>query len=69
MTNERIKEIADFFYSSDDIEDVPLRLAMSVGQFKGADLTKEDCIELLTILNNSDNLKEDLATFLEELQI
>jgi len=69
MTNERIQKIADFFYSSDDIENVPLRLAISVGQFRGADLNKENCMELLTILNESENLKEDLATFLAELEI
>lgn len=65
MTDERIQEIADFFYSSDNISDVPLRLSISMGQFRGADLTHESCIELLTILSNSENFKDDLADFLE----
>lgn len=69
MTGERIQQIAEFFYSSDDASDVPLRLAISVGEFKGSDLSKQGCIELLTILSNSENLKEDLALFLEGFEI
>ena len=65
MTDERIQQIADFFYSSDDARDIPLRLAISTGQFSGADLSKQRCINLLKILNNSQNLREDLILFLK----
>lgn len=69
MTDERIQQVADFFYSSDDVSDVPLRLAISVGEFKGSDISKQGCIELLTILSTSQNLEKDLALFLEGFEI
>lgn len=64
MTDERIQQIADFFYSK-SAYDLPLRLAISVGEFKGADLNKQRCIQLLTILSNSESLENDLYDFLE----
>jgi len=69
MTHERIKQVADFFYSSDDASDVPLRPAIITGQFSGADLSKRRCIQLLKILSDSEDLKSDLKHFLEDLEI
>ena len=66
MTNKRIKELAGFFYSSNNSNDVPLRLAITTGQFLGFDLQKEDFIELLILLRKSKNLKIDLKEFLTE---
>ena len=63
MTTERIKQVADFFYSSNSANDVPLRIAIEFGQFAGADLSKEELIELLGILSNSIDLKKDLLDF------
>lgn len=68
MKNERIYQLADFFYSSDNSKNVPLRLAIITGQYSGADLTKGKFIKLLFILNNSAHLKEDLTKFLEDLE-
>jgi len=68
MTDERIQQVADFFYSK-TAYDLPLRLAISVGEFKGSDLSKEGCIELLTILSNSENLENDLYDFVEGFDI
>jgi hypothetical protein len=67
MTLQRIKELADFFYSSNSSEDVPLRITCTTGRFTGFDLDPEDFIDLLTILNKSKNLKKDLAEFVERV--
>jgi len=64
MTEERIREVVDFFYSSDNQDDVPLRLSICISDFRGFDLDPEDCVDLLTILTESQNLKDDLAQFL-----
>lgn len=64
----RIQELADFFYSSDDSNVVPLRIAIITGRYTGSDLTKENFIKLLSILNSSNNLKEDLIKFREEIE-
>jgi hypothetical protein len=66
MTKKRIKKLADFFYSSDNSEDVPIRIMASSGQFSGFDFSKKGLIELLEILNKSENLKEDLLNFRNE---
>ncbi|MBA7534340.1 hypothetical protein ES705_26586 [subsurface metagenome] len=68
MNKKRMQELADFFYSSDDSKIVPLRISIITGRYGGADLTKEDFIKLLSILNNSDHLKEDLTGFLEDIE-
>ena len=68
MNKERMQELADFFYSSDDSKKVPLRIAVVTGRYTGADLTKENFLRLLSILNNSNNLKEDLTEFLEDIK-
>ena len=68
MSKERIKDLADFFYSSDDCREVPLRLAVTSGRFVGFDLSKGEFVELFTILNGSVALREDLAVFLEKLK-
>lgn len=66
MTKKRIKQIADFLYSSSSIDDVPCRISITVGQFWGYDLDKKGLIRLLDILNKSDNLKEDLLLFVNQ---
>lgn len=68
MNKKRVQELADFFYSSDDSKIVPLRISVITGRYTGAGLTKENFIKLLFILNNSVQLKEDLAKFLEGLE-
>jgi hypothetical protein len=67
MTLQRIKELADFFYSSNSSEDVPLRITCITGRFTGFDLDPEDFVDLFTILNKSKNLKKDLAKFVERM--
>jgi len=69
MTKERIQEVADFFFSSDSQKDVPLRLSISVGEFRGYDLDPTDCVELLTILAESQDLKGDLSQFLSRYNL
>lgn len=68
MNKKRMQELADFFYSSDDSKMIPLRIAIVTGGYTGTDLTKENFVKLLSILNNSKNLKEDLNKFLEDLE-
>jgi hypothetical protein len=67
LTKKKIQQLADFFYSSDSSEDVPLRLAIVVGQFSGSDLDKNEFIKLFEILVSSTNLKKDLFHFREVL--
>jgi|AntAceMinimDraft_18_1070375.scaffolds.fasta_scaffold724945_1 hypothetical protein len=64
MTNEKIQKLAEFFYHSDNANDVPLRIAITTGQYGGADLSKQDFIELMTILIHSKDIKADLLLFL-----
>lgn len=66
MTEKRIKELADFFYSSNNSDEVPIRIMAATGQFSGFDFSKVAFIELMKILNKSMNLKEDLLNFREE---
>jgi hypothetical protein len=66
MTLNRIVQLADFFYSSNSSEAVPLRIACSTGRFTGIDLDRQEFISLLVILNRSTDLKKDLADFLEQ---
>ena len=68
MTDKQIKKLADFFYGSNNASDVPLRLAIVTGRYTGHDLNKDRFIELMTILNNSTDLKEDLLNFREEVE-
>lgn len=68
MTNKRIRELAEFFYQSNDSNDVPLRLAITTGMYSGADLNKNRFIQLMTILTKSQNLKMDLLVFREEVE-
>ena len=65
MIKKRICELADFFYSSNSSDDVPLRMACIRGQFGGFDLDRENFILLFTILSKSHDLKKDLAEFME----
>ena len=68
MTNKRIQELADFFYSSDNSIDVPLRISITTGQYSGSDLVKEDFIALMKILSKSNCIKEDLLKFREDIE-
>lgn len=63
MTKKRIEELADFFYGSDDANKVPLRIMASTGQFGGFDFNRSGLVELLTILESSEDLKTDLLKF------
>jgi len=65
MTFKRIRQLADFFYSSNSSADVPLRIACSTGRYTGIDLDRDEFIELFVILNGSNDLKKDLTDFLE----
>ena len=65
VTLNRIRQLADFFYSSNSAVDVPLRIACSTGRYTGIDLDREAFISLFVILSKSDNLKKDLTDFLE----
>lgn len=65
MTIKKIKQLADFFYSSNSAVDVPLRISCVTGQFTGFDLDRESFISLFKILAKSQNLKQDLAAFVE----
>jgi hypothetical protein len=67
MNKKRMQKLADFFYSSDDSKKVPLRISIITGRYSGSDLTKENFIKLLSVLNISNNLKEDLSEFLEDM--
>ena len=66
MTSKKIQQLADFFYSSDDANDVPVRISIMTGQFSGFDLSQTAFIELLKILNNSISLKKYLEEFREK---
>ena len=65
MTLKRIRQLTDFFYSSNSAVDVPLRISCLTGQFTGFDLDRESFILLFKILTQSQNLKEDLTAFVE----
>lgn len=62
MTNKRIEKLAEFFYSSNSASDVPLRIAITTGM-GGDDLSKNDFCILMSILENSVDLKKDLISF------
>ena len=66
MTLKRIRQLADFFYSSNSSNDVPLRISCITGRYTGIDLDREGFISLFIILSKSEDLKEDLADFLEK---
>ena len=61
MDKQRINTLADFFYSSDYSNEIPIRLTAMTGSYTGFDLSKEAFIELLIILNESKDLKKDLS--------
>ena len=65
MTLKRIRQLADFFYSSNSSEDVPLRIACITGRYSGIDLDRQEFISLIAILSRSNDLRKDLAHFLE----
>jgi len=66
MTPERIRNLADFFYSSNSAADVPLRICCETGRYTGFDLSRDDFIALFEILSQSGDLKKDLAAFVEQ---
>ena len=65
MTKKKILQMADFFYSSDSADDVPLRLVCVTGRYTGFDLSRDDFITLFQILSKSHDLKSDLLKFRE----
>lgn len=65
MNKKRIGELADFFYSANNSNEVPFRLIVSTGMC-GMDLTKNEFRDLLYLLENSENLYEDTKNFAEE---
>lgn len=67
MTKKKIRQLADFFYSSDDSDAVPLRLAYVTGRYTGFDLDRGGFIQLFEILCNSHDLQKDLKLFIEEI--
>lgn len=66
MTKKRIKQLADYFYSSNDSNVIPLRLAAIRGMYTVFYLSKRAFIDLLTILNKSENLTNDLTEYVSE---
>ena len=66
MGKKRTQKLADFFYGSDDVSNVPFRIMASTGMFSGFDFNKKGFIELMNILEVSENLKEDLINFKEK---
>ena len=68
MDNKRIQQLADFFYGSDDSNSVPIRIMASTGMFGGFDFDKDGFTELLFILRDSVNLKDDLSKFREKYE-
>ena len=67
MTKKRIRELANFFYSSNSSDDVPLRICCSTGRYSGFDLSPEEFASLLSILARSKDLKKDLKAFVEAI--
>jgi hypothetical protein len=67
MTKKRIRELADFFFSSDNARDVPLRICCETGRYSGFNLNRDEFISLFSILTQSKNLKEDLKVFVEAM--
>jgi len=65
MTKKRILQLADFFYSSDSVEEVPLRICCETGRYSGFSLDREKFVRLFTILTRSKSLKDDLQAFVE----
>ncbi len=66
MDDKRIQELADFFYGSDEVGDVPLRIMASTGAFGGFDFNKQGLVDLLCILRESSDLATDLSDFREK---
>jgi len=66
MDEKRIQKLADYFYGSNDVSGVPLRIMASTGMFSGFDFDKEGFIELMKILQMSENFKKDLINFKEK---
>jgi len=67
MTKKRIKKLVNFFYSSNDSNDVPLRLCATMGM-GGFELTPKALEALLVILNDSKSFKKDLIKFIEKYE-
>jgi len=61
-------KLADFFYSSNNNQQVPFRLLISTNLFDQYDLNKTQCIELLLMLNDQKNYcKKSFQDFLERV--
>lgn len=66
MTDEKIKEIADFLYSENSSDYVPFRVALTTG-WAGQDLNKNQLIELLKLFRDSPANQETYGSFLETI--
>ena len=49
------EKLADFFYSSNNNQEVPFRISISTNLFEDHNLNKKQCTELLKMLNNQKN--------------
>ena len=67
INKKRIIELADFFYSSDIIADVPLRICCETVHYTGFSLNREEFISLFSILAKSNDLRRDLSVFVEAM--
>ena len=67
MTLKRVKVLADFFFSSESTRDIPLRISCVTGRYTGFDLERAEFESLFKILSKSQNLRKDLAGFLERV--
>ena len=67
MTLKRVKVLADFFFSSESARDIPLRISCVTGRYTGLDLKRAEFESLFKILSKSQNLRKDLAGFLERV--
>ena len=60
------KGLNNILIIADDVSGVPLRIMASTGMFSGFDFDKEGFIELMKILQMSENFKKDLINFKEK---
>ena len=61
-------KLSDFFYSSNNNQQVPFRLLIATNLFDQYDLNKTQCLELLLMLNDQNNYcKKSFQDFLEKV--
>ena len=67
MTNKKIKEIADFMYSSGTSNIVPFRVSLTFGM-SGTELHKRDFIALLKLFRDEEPNKHNFNIFLNNIE-